>query len=274
MNRNPLPERQPSSTSLQQDREVGEAQERVFTLEDVLDVLPKALRDPGQIVARECKDDPGPFGHAWEDLEDWQIRAVATALQAPVPLTQPEADPEVPRCGGWDRVSTYRWIPHSLFNDKTAHLMGCESCASVWAEPERGGELDSSVIACPFCQSRKTNPLYTSLKSNNRHWQSKPCDCQPTPELLGEELAMAVEARDRHRGAVYRLLDRVENLRQALDRVATKTTVDDMHGEYQKRRPLNGAECRAVAADALKADDVVASTQPVSESPGNSGEGQ
>lgn len=70
-----------------------------------------------------------------------------------------------------DSISTYRYVPHRLFDERTTSLMGCEDCSFIWAEPlERVGEIDGVCTQCPHCRSRKTDPLYFSGETNNRGW--------------------------------------------------------------------------------------------------------
>ncbi len=85
----------------------------------------------------------------------------------------------------------------------------------------------------------------------------------------GEDLSVrdvvgqADEARDAHKQAVYRCLDRLAALRAALERVATERAVHDINGEYETSRPIATDECRKLAQDALDADETAASQSPV-----------
>jgi hypothetical protein len=74
-----------------------------------------------------------------------EVARAALAGQ-PLPFTQPEADPEVPRCGGSGRVL----------------VQG--SAWETWGGSLGEGGFPTKWIDCPGCP-----------------------DCQPTPELLGEE---------------------------------------------------------------------------------------
>lgn len=59
------------------------------------------------------------------------------------------------------RVRLYQTIPDEDFKPGTADLAGCTACDRTWTLDEDGcGSIDTAVIACPFCGSTDTGPVY------------------------------------------------------------------------------------------------------------------
>jgi hypothetical protein len=151
-----------------------------------------------------------------EEQEAYQA-AQESVLVARGFLTQPEADPEVPRCGG------NREIP---------------APTEVVAE-------NYPTEPCPGCP-----------------------DCQPTPELLGEEAKRFIAELWRTSEAWQR------------ERAKTKQAERDDHGSgklakadsYEATWNYYEGLAKGYERAARLAEEFLASTQPVSESPGNSGE--
>jgi hypothetical protein len=228
---------QPSSTPPRQDREDGrysrsDMQEAV----DVIDSVFKYLEESG-LAETSIK-----LWEATKPLAQVRVR-LAEAL-----LPQPQADPEVPRCERSEvlesALRTIRgpedrgpWM--EFYREAGGGYSGLQAIAeAALSQPEavpgcRGCEVEIGQKHRPDCTVKPRLILVRDL------------DCQPTPELPGEEIT----AEDCDEAA------------RALFQYATKS------GRSHER----SVELLAVAQKFVAA--AVHLTQPVSESPGNSGEG-
>jgi hypothetical protein len=158
---------QPSSNPPQQDREVETSTDRAI----------RELREkksdcgvcgvPATAMVEVCAGYCVPRCEDHLEERPYQAEARLDTLLS----TQPEADPEVPRCGGMTLLDALYVVERAI------RFLG-GGC------PDYGEATES--CGCLIC---RTQSIVTEWENDSRSRTSVPdeFDCQPTPELLGEE---------------------------------------------------------------------------------------
>ncbi|HSC20277.1 MAG TPA: hypothetical protein VLC07_00950, partial [Solirubrobacterales bacterium] len=160
----------------QQDREVGEfleLKERLFSEDARKAALDAGLKVRDDLHRKALAGGPWKLDH--EDIVDAILTAAWNAATGhdDFALTQPEADPEVPRC---------EW-PSGETEPKRFHV--CERCGYTLLEENGAGEDQPCEGVCLDEDGIEDQPTVLVLVV--------PADCQPTTELLGEEAKETIQ---------------------------------------------------------------------------------
>jgi|GEM_PF-728157 len=244
----PLGWTQPSYNPPQQDREDGSySRDDMQEAVEVIDSVFKYLEESG--LAEESLK----LYEATKPLAQVRVR-LAEAL-----LTQPEADPEVPRCGNRDRIERL--------------VKGLRQVAG-----ERHDRAENVSVAA--------QNVHYAADLIETAFLTEP-DCQPTPELLGEEVAHELKCWPPYFEEVLtgRKPFEVRKIEDRWFKVGQTILLREYDGSLKQREPetdgYTGRTCLRRITYILGDGDWgiekgtvvlgLASTQPVSESPGDSG---
>jgi hypothetical protein len=153
-------------------------------------------------------------------------------------LTQPEADPEVPRCGGSGEVNTFmRCMEGQRGGDP------CPGCPDCQPAPERRCPDDGKCHhACAPNQCFRVQ-YCAPLSEYGEEWRPEDVKRfgQPTPELLGEEAIAAIRELDEIAMAAWRAREALHlnlaELGKGLDPATTKNLAD-LVNDLNEHMPL------------------------------------
>jgi hypothetical protein len=160
---------------------------------------------------------------------------------------QPEADPEVPRCGESERVRLWdalRLLAITHFDHERLITDEEFDCTDLFEEGKvqhveigQTGEKDCHLTAegMEAIQEALGGPLNPALIQPHS-------DCQPTPELLGEEAAEAIRELDEIAMAAWRAREALHlnlaELGRGLDSETTKALAD-LVNDLNEHMPLS-----------------------------------